>query len=83
MSTEDSINAIKERLRYEVGEAGLALAIASAKHRELEQLCTWKETISDGTVTLREAQELHMLAAGRYRRAVQRLSDFAVESKVD
>jgi len=76
-------SSIKQRLRWELSEAGLALAIASAKRRQVERLCRWQGTISDGTVTLCEVQELHVLAARRYHRALQRLSDFVVEGKVD
>jgi hypothetical protein len=75
------VGAIEERLRSELSAAHNALDAASTKHRELDRLCRFWRTTSDGTVTLREMQELHTLAARRYRDALRRFSDFVVEGK--
>jgi hypothetical protein len=75
------IDAIEERLRLELSAARTALDTASTKHRQMERLCISRGTISDGVVTLRETQELHTLAARRYRMALRRFSDFVVEGK--
>jgi len=76
------MHSIEERLRLELSEARTGLDMASTKHREVERHCRAHGTISNGVVTLRETQELHTLAARRYRTALRRFSDFLVEGKM-
>jgi hypothetical protein len=81
VSGSEKIQVIQERLRLELSQARTALDMASAKHWEVERHCRARGTISDGVMTLRETQELHTLAARRYRMALRRFSDFVAEGK--
>jgi hypothetical protein len=75
--------AMEERLRSELSEAREALDAVCTKRAELERLCKGDGTMSDGTVTLLEMQQLHWLAARRYRLALRRFTLIVVDGKVE
>jgi hypothetical protein len=75
LATVVQLSAAEGRLRSDLAAARDALDAASGRHRELMRLHRTQGAISDGVLTLQEAQQLHRAAIRRYAAALSRLSD--------
>lgn len=68
----------EEQLRAALGSARSDLDTALARRRELSRLTAEYGLLSDGTITMAEADLLYTDARSRYARALARFADYTL-----